>query len=127
MGELVVMGAMMMCEWGAAPMPLAVIPEGAMVVATTPAATIMECEPFVNIPPCGICNSPMNPAAVAAKAAGATVPCTPTTTPWVPGAPTVLINGMPALTAESRCTCALGGPESISIVEPGQVSVNIAG
>ena len=121
------MGAQMMCEFGASPMPLAVIPEGAIVNATATAATIMECEPFVNIPPFGICNSPSNPAAVAAKAAGATAPCTPVTTPWVPGAPTVLINGMPALTSESRCSCALGVPECISIVEPGQFSVTISG
>jgi len=126
-GELVVMGAQMMCEFGAAPMPLAVIPEGAMVTATTPAATIMECEPIVNIPPFGICNSPSNPAAVAAKAAGATVPCTPVTTPWLPGAPTVQINGMPALTSDSRCSCALGLPECISIIEPGQVIVTVSG
>lgn len=117
----------MMCEFGAAPMPLAVIPEGAMVTATTTAATITECEPFTNIPPFGICNSPTNPAAVAAKAAGATAPCTPVTVPWIPGAPTVLINGVPALTSESRCTCTLGMPECISIVQPGQFIVSISG
>lgn len=116
---LVVMGAQIMCPMGAAPQQLVAIPKGVPVMAEgKPVATIQDAVPFVNILPFGICNSPSNPAAVAAKAVGATVPCTPVTVAWAPGSPIVLINGTPALNATSTCQCALGvGP--ITIMNPG--------
>jgi hypothetical protein len=47
------------------------------------------------------------------------MPCTPMLpAPWVPGAPTSQIGGVPALTTGSLCQCAYGGV--ISIVSPGQ-------
>ena len=112
--------------FGAAPSVLVVVPEGSLVAAGTPAATILDAVPLENIPTFGMCTSPTNPEVIAAQ--GAPVPCVPVTLPpWVPGAPTVLINGQPALTSESRCSCALGVPECISIAFPGQVTVEIEG
>ncbi|HYO87937.1 MAG TPA: DUF4280 domain-containing protein [Candidatus Limnocylindrales bacterium] len=116
---LVVMGAQIMCPMGAAPQQLVVIPKGVPVMAEGKlVATIQDAIPFTNILPFGICNSPSNPAAVTAKAAGATAPCTPVTVAWTPGVPLVLVNGTPAVNATCTCQCALGvGP--ITIVNPG--------
>lgn len=125
---LVCMGAMLQCPWGAAPTPLTAIPKGAPVLGENkPAATIMDNVPFGNIVPFGICNSPGNPAAVAAKAVGATVPCTPVTpAPWTPGSPTVLINNFPALNAMSTLMCSLGAGAPIMITNPGTVKTVVA-
>ena len=116
----VAMSAQLMCMYGAAPSALMVIPKGAPVnMENKFAATIMDFVPMVNILPFGICNSPMNPAAVAAKAVGATAPCIPvTTSPWTPGASKTMVNNMPALTATSKLTC-MWAPMGISIVSPG--------
>lgn len=115
---LVVMGAQIMCPFGASPMSLIVIPKGPPVMAEgQPVATIMDAVPFANIPPFGICNSPGNPAAVAAKAVGATAPCTPVTVAWTPGSPTVLVNGTPAVNATCTLQCTLGG--TIMVTNPG--------
>lgn len=120
---LVVNGAMLMCPMGVAPATLIVIPKGAPVmVGGQPVATIQDAAPFVNIPPFGICNSPANPAAVSAKAAGATAPCTPVTVAWTPGAPQVMVGGVPVVNATCTLQCALGvGP--ITITNPGQATV----
>jgi hypothetical protein len=120
---VVVMGAQIMCPMGAAPQQLVVIPKGQPVMAGGMlVATIQDAIPFTNILPFGICNSPSNPAAVAAKAAGATAPCTPVTVAWTPGVPTVLVNGTPIVNATCTCQCALGtGP--ITVVNPGQTTV----
>jgi hypothetical protein len=117
----VVMGAQMVCTGGTGPSNLVVLPEGVPVMGPTFAATIMDCKPIVNIPPFFMCQSPRNPAVVAAKVP---VPCVPVTTPWVPGAPLVLINGNPALTSSSKCNCAWG---EISVVTPGQTKVMLPG
>jgi hypothetical protein len=46
------------------------------------------------------------------------MPCIPaTTSPWLPGAPTVLIGQLPALSNSSMCLCTWGG--QISIGMPG--------
>ncbi|MGH9115168.1 MAG: DUF4280 domain-containing protein [Acidimicrobiales bacterium] len=124
MGQLVVMGALMTCNYGKAPVPLVVVPEGTPVTAGTFAATIADCIPIENIATFAVCSSPTNPAT---KNPTGQAPCVPATTPWVPGAPTVLINGVPALTSDSKCTCALGTPECIMITDPGQVIVEISG
>lgn len=122
---MVVMGAMLECLFGTTPVPLVVEPEGALVTAGTPAATVMDFVPITNIASFAVCKSPTNPAT---KNPSGQAPCVPAIAePWVPGAPTVLINGMPALTAESRCACTLGAPECISITEAGQETVEISG
>ena len=93
----VCMGATLQCSFGAAPSSLVVLPTS-RTMTTTPAATIMDHAPLVNIMPFGMCSSPANPTVAAATAAALGVltpmPCVPATAaPWVTGAPTVLIGG----------------------------------
>ncbi|MBL8145411.1 MAG: DUF4280 domain-containing protein [Anaerolineae bacterium] len=121
---LVVMGAQIMCPMGAAPQQLVVIPKGPPVmVEGKPVATIQDMVPFVNVLPFGICNSPSNPAAVSAKAVGATAPCTPViVAPWSPGVPQITVGGVPVINATCTCQCTLGvGP--ITVMYPGQATV----
>jgi uncharacterized Zn-binding protein involved in type VI secretion len=118
----------MMCSFGLAPSVLSVLPANRTNV-TTPAANIMDFVPMTNIPPFGMCTSIANPTVASATAAAMGVltpmPCVPVTTaPWVPGSPTVMIGGMPALNNTSKCMCCWGGV--ISIGYPGQVTTNIA-
>ena len=123
MGVLVNATTQCRCNFGANPLPLA--PSDAKTLAKSkPALTIMDVPKGVF----GICNSPMNPAAVAAKAVGATAPCTPAFLPpmWLPGSPTVLIGNKPALNNSCSMTCTLGGPNCITILPPGgAVTVNV--
>jgi len=119
------MGASMMCSFGAAPSTLVVLPTN-KVLATTPAANIMDNKPIVNIPPFGMCMSPSNPTVAAATAAALGVltpmPCVPVTTaPWIVGSPTILIGNMPTLDNNSKLMCNWGGV--IQIVAPGQFKV----
>jgi hypothetical protein len=123
----VVAEAVVKCSFGVAPTPLQVIPEGAMVTAGgLPAATIANMIPLVNIPTFGMCTTLSNPEVAAATTAALGVltpmPCLPVIVdPWAPGAVSVTINGIPALTNDSVCMCAWGG--EVSVVEPGQVMV----
>lgn len=123
MGIQVTQGGMMMCSFGIAPSTLSVIPMGQPVTAGgVPAATIQDNKPMANIAPFGMCTSPTNPQVATATAAAMGVltpmPCLPVTTaPWMPGSPTVLINGQPSLTSSSTCMCQWGG--SITISSPG--------
>jgi hypothetical protein len=60
-----------------------------------------------------------NPTVASATAAAMGVltpmPCIPATAaPWVVGAPTVLIGGMPALDNVSKCMCSYAGVISVS-------------
>jgi hypothetical protein len=127
MAMQVCMGAAMQCSFGVAPSTL-VVPPDKLVLTGTPAANIMDGKPIVNVPPFGMCNSIANPTVATATAAALGVltpmPCVPMTpAPWAPGAPTVLIGGMPALDSTSKLMCAWGGV--IQIVSPGQGTVEI--
>lgn len=127
MGTQVCMGAMLQCSFGVAPSTLVVIPQN-QVLATTPAANIMDNKPIANVPPFGMCQSMANPAVAAATAAAfgalTPMPCMPAlTAPWLVGAPTVLIGNMPALDSNSKLICAFGGV--IQIVNPGQFTVQL--
>ena len=127
MPNLVCMGAMLQCSFGAAPANLVVLPAN-KVLTGTPAATIMDHAPMVNIAPFGMCNSPSNPTVAAATAAALGVltpmPCIPVTpAPWVPGSPTVLIGNFPALNNSSKLMCAWGGV--IQINTPGQFTTEV--
>jgi hypothetical protein len=127
MGMQVCMGAAMMCSFGAAPSTLVVLPENRTLTGT-PAATIMDNKPIVNIPPFGMCSSPANPTVAAATTAALGVltpmPCVPVTAaPWAPGSPTVLIGNIPALNSDSKLVCNWGG--IIQISAPGQMTVQI--
>ena len=123
----VCMGATIQCSFGAAPGTLVVLPSN-RTMTQTPAATIMDHAPLVNIMPFGMCSSPANPTVAAATAAALGVltpmPCVPATAaPWVVGAPTVLIGNMPALDNNSKLMCNWGGV--IQVLNPGQMKVMI--
>lgn len=127
MAMQVCMGAMMQCSFGAAPSSLIVLPQNRTLTGT-PAATIMDNQPIVNIPPFGMCSSITNPevASATSAASGVLTPmaCVPVTpAPWAPGAPTVLIGNMPALDSNSKLMCTWGGV--IQITSPGQATVEI--
>ena len=121
------MGAAMQCSFGAAPASLVVLPAN-QVLTGTPAATIMDNVPMVNVPSFGMCSAPTNPVVISATAAAlgvltpmACVPVLPA--PWAPGSPTVLIGNMPALNSESKLLCTWAGV--IQITSPGQSTVMV--
>jgi len=130
MAQIVCMGATIMCSFGVAPSSLTPIPKGRPVrTGGQMAATIQDNIPMANIPPFGMCITPSNPQVAAATAAALGVltpqPCIPVIpAPWAPGAPTVAVDGAPALTNTSQCACAWGGV--ITITVPGQETVNAA-
>ena len=123
MGPLACSGASLLCSFGSAPAPLTAlgIAHGTTaIVAPAPVATIMDHVPALNIAPFGLCSSPTNPAVIAQG--GVPTACVPATaTPWIVGAPTVLIGDAPALDASSTLMCTWLGV--ISIVFPGQTTV----
>ncbi|MFN2608113.1 MAG: DUF4280 domain-containing protein [Acidimicrobiales bacterium] len=126
MPPLVTAGTTIKCSFGAAPTPLNVLPTSGTVAGGMPVATIADMVPFVNIVPFGVCTSLANPTVATATAAALGVltpmPCVPAPVgPWVPGSPTVLVGGRPALQSTSMCTCAYAGV--ISVVMPTQVTV----
>jgi len=129
----VCMGAMLQCSFGVAPSTLVVTPEK-MVLGMVPYANIMDHVPIKNIVPFGMCTTQSNPAVAAATSAATAAalgvftptpaPCMPaTTSPWVPGSPTVLISNMPALNDSSTLMCAYGG--MITVKSAGQTTVQI--
>ena len=127
MGIQVCTGANLQCSFGAAPSALAVLPVN-RVMTGAPAANIMDHIPLVNVMPFGMCNSPANPMVAAATAAALGVltpmPCIPmTTAPWMPGAATVMLGGMPALNNASKLMCQWGGV--IQALVPGQFTVMV--
>lgn len=122
------MGAMMQCTFGVAPSSLVVTPEKMLMTSNLPAANIMDHIPMKNIMPFGMCQSLANPMVAAATSAALGVltpmPCIPvTTSPWVPGSPTVLVKNMPALNNTSKLMCNWAGV--ISINQAGQMTEEI--
>lgn len=120
----VVNGAILMCPFGVAPSTFVVTPENRVLSGNQPAANIMDFVPMKNIMPFGMCTTPSNPTVATATAAASGVltpmPCIPVTTPWKPGAATVLLGFMPALDNACTCQCMWGGV--ISVTSPGQVT-----
>ena len=128
MPSQVAMGAMMKCAMGAAPASLIVLPVNRVMCEGKPAANIMDHKPMVNIPTFGTCMSPANPTVAAATAAAMGVltpmPCIPMTmAPWITGAPTVTIGGIPALDNIAKCMCNWGGV--IMFTNPGTTKTMI--
>jgi hypothetical protein len=129
MAMQVCQGAALQCSFGTTPSVLNVLPTNAVMAnSSLPAANIMDHTPYMNILPFGMCTSLANPTVASATAAaqGVLTPqaCTPvTSSPWVPGSPTVLLGDMAALNDTSTLTCAYGGV--IQIVSPGQFIVQI--
>lgn len=127
MPQQVCMGASLQCSFGAAPSSLVVLPVHRTLTGT-PAATIMDHVPLLNVMPFGVCSSLANPTVAAATAAAlgalTPMPCIPlTAAPWAPGAPNVLIGNLPALNSMSKLMCQWGGV--IQVVSPGQATVQI--
>ena len=121
-------GAMLKCAMGMAPSSLVVLPMNMQMTSNVPAANIMDHIPMVNIMPFGMCQSLANPTVAAATAAALGVltpmPCLPVfPAPWVPGAPTVLLQNMPALDNTCKLMCAYAGVGSINM--PGQMTHTI--
>ena len=127
MANAICMGAMMKCSFGAAPSSLVVLPLN-RVLSGQPTATIMDNKPMLNIPPFGVCMSLANPVVAAATAAAAGVltpmPCIPNTvSPWVVGAPTVMVGSLPALDSSAKLMCTWAGV--IQLLPPGVATVQI--
>jgi hypothetical protein len=127
MGIQTAVGATLQCSFGVAPGVLTVLPANRTMTGG-PAANIMDHVPMLNILPFGMCNCPSNPMVAAATAAALGVltpmPCIPmTSAPWMPGAPTVMIGGMPSLQNSSKLMCQWGGV--IQILAPGQFTVMV--
>ncbi len=121
-------GATLQCSFGLAPSTLSVLPVNQMMTSHMPAANIMDHKPMVNILPFGACTSLANPTVASATSAASGVltpmPCIPaTSSPWVVGAPTVLLGNMPTLNNTSKLMCNWAGV--ISVVVPGQVTEQI--
>lgn len=118
-------GASISCSFGTAPSILNVLP-AARVMTSQALATIMDQVPMMNITPFGMCSSMANPMVASATAAAMGVltpmPCIPVTVShWVPGSPTLLIGGKPALTSDSKLMCSWGGV--IQITFPGTTNI----
>ncbi len=128
MADATVSLAMIKCSFGAAPVPLNVLPTSG-VQAPTPLGNTMAYAPMTNVPTFGMCSSPSNPTVIAATAAAMGVltpmPCVPATAaPWIPGAPTVLTGSMPTLTSSCNLLCMWAGQISISFA--GQTAVTVS-
>jgi hypothetical protein len=119
--RLVVHGATLRCDQGAALGTLNIVPAGTA-SANTAAATVMDHVPMKNLAPFGACRSPTNPQVAAATAAAMGVltpqPCVPVVpAPWSAEAAAVKVGGAPALVEGAQCACAWGG--TITIASPG--------
>ena len=120
-------GATLQCA-GATPPgagPLTVLPIHRMLTSNQPAANINDFIPLINIPSFGACMLLTNPLVAAATTAAlgvlTPVPCIPITlSPWTAGAPTVLLDGAPALDNISTLSCMMGG--QITIANPGEMT-----
>lgn len=120
-------GALLQCTFGMAPSSFVATPK-MIQTSFMDAGNIMDNIPIANIPPFGMCQSLANPTVAAATAAALGVltpmPCLPVfPAPWVPGAPTVLLNHMPALDNTCKLICAYAGVVSINFA--GQVTHQI--
>lgn len=127
MSKMLCHGSLLKCSFGVAPGLLNILPQNQVMISQLPAGTIMDNKPLVNISTFGMCNSMMNPmvatATAAAMGALTPMPCAPATTaPWTPGAPQVMIKGIPVITQQSKCMCNWGG--IIEATMPMQMTVD---
>lgn len=118
----------MTCSFGAAPSSFVALPACTVTAGGPQAGTIMDNVPMLNIPPFGVCTSLANPAVASATAAALGVltpmPCVPVTpAPWMPGAVTTMVTGLPALDASCTLNCLWAG--IITISAPGQFTVSV--
>ncbi len=121
MPKLVVHGASLRCREGLSSATLTVLPSVHGESNRQPTGTVMDFQPFVNIPPFGLCKTQTNPQVAAATVAAQGVltpqPCIPMIpSPWLPGATVVMIDHKKALTDNSTCQCVWAG--TIEVVNP---------
>lgn len=98
------------CSFGMAPAILPATSSPTVIACGQPAATIMDLPKM----PFGMCQSLMNPEVSAATSAALGVltpmPCIPVVMEsWIPGSPTVLLEGKPALNQSCKVFCAYEG------------------
>lgn len=122
MSRHVVDGAQLQCSFGTTPSALGVVPKN-KAWSTTPAATILDHVPMVNIRCFGMCASVANPQVATATSAALGVltpqPCIPcTATPWKPGVPNNTLAGAPILNDVSTLQCNWAGV--ITVADAGQ-------
>lgn len=118
----VAMGAMCQCAFGAVPCPLVVNSQQQVISGAMPLATISD----ITLPTFGTCISTLNPTVAAVLSTTGVLtpqPCVPVIVgTWLPGSPTVLIGGKPALNQTSKLMCAYG---PISITTPMVATVQV--
>lgn len=128
MSQIVCAGANCLCSFGTAPGTINPSSQTKVLVDGKPAATIQDCQ-IANITAFGMCTSMANPQVAAATAAALGVltpqPCMLMAAgTWVPGKATVLLDGKPALTNDSKLLCS-NGMGNISITNPGQFKATV--
>jgi hypothetical protein len=128
MPQHVCSGAMLQCSFGMMPSSLNVLPLNRVMTSNMPAANIMDHKPMVNIMPFGMCTTPSNPQVAAATTAAlgvlTPVPCIPmTSSPWMPGVPTVMLGNQPSVDSNCKLMCNWGGV--IQVTYPGQITEQI--
>jgi hypothetical protein len=128
MPQHVVNSAQLTCSFGTVPAAFVVLPVNRMKIGNQNAANIADHIPMTNIPSFGMCTSIANPQVAAATSAALGVltpqPCIPaTSSPWMVGAPTVLLANKPALDSISKCLCNWAGV--ITVAMPGQTTTQI--
>lgn len=127
MPEVVVMGAVLRCPFGAAPGNLITTSQTRNLAEGKPAATVRDCQGNSNITPFAMCSSLQNPQVAAATAAALGVltpqPCTVMTMgTWRQSNTKIQMDGIPALTRDATIMCSMGMGE-ITIASPGQTAV----
>jgi len=125
MGACCCPGALLNCPMGMMPTPMIITPK-TVLGPTGPMANCLDCAPFMNIAPFGLCKSLLNPTTAALTAAAFGVltpgPCIPSPAGmWIPTKPNVICLTSPVLVDNSILPCAFGGV--IKITMPGQFVV----
>lgn len=119
MASYVNSGTRIKCSFGTAPGTIRVLPIRNVSVDGAAMANIMDNKPMMNITPCGMCRSLINPVVASATSAAMGVltpmPCFPSTIfPWMKGKMNLLINNQPALMDNCKLICMWGGIIRIS-------------
>ena len=91
----VVNGAKVSCTMGTVDVPLRTTPGRRVKLKGKDRANIMDCIPYVNVGPFGVCKMTH-------------MPCTPACAVWLNGKNNVLVGGMPALLNKSMAICPVG-------------------
>ena len=127
MGQMVNTGASLTCSLGTSISTFKATAAPFVLVGGKTAGNITDLGSGINISPFGLCSSLANPAVAAATTAALGVlqpqPCTPQPTMWTlgSGSTNILIGGKPCLTQDCQCSCGFGG--TISVADPGQMTV----